>query len=212
MKEQKWKEDSMERDKHLQTSVDNIHSQTKEIMKKRLKCKMHKRADEIMKKIDLSDTKAAEVHAMSSGQIDKLKRMWVEEDIRNRYYKFRKQREKEDRKANENYCKVEREGHVTVFSAIRLENGDEVASAALCIEKNRDQLIGAFCNFRNDFDTLLKNANLKNSAHYWPNLCCKDLSKDEREKDPCKRGYSTRKNCAFRRFAGWEKKQSNPLR
>ena len=53
--------------------------------------------------------------------------------------------------------------------------------------KNRDQLIGAFCNFRNDFDTLLKNANLKNSTHYWPNLCCKDLSKDEREKDPCKR-------------------------
>ena len=66
---------------------------------------------------------------------------------RNRYYKFRKQREKEDRKANENDCKVEREGHVTVFSAIRLENGDEVASAALCIKKTGTNSLEPFVTF-----------------------------------------------------------------
>eukprot|EP00944_MAST-04C_sp_MAST-4C-sp1_P011936 g11936.t1 len=142
------------------------------------------RSDEISKKIDLSGTKAAEVKALSNGQNDKLKRMWAEEDVRKRYTRFRKERGQADRKTSGDDCAKEKTEHIAVFSAIPLKVEVDDKS---CINENRDQLIGAFCNFRKDFDTLLVEAAMKDGAHYWPNICCRSWE-DKGEKDPCKRG------------------------
>eukprot|EP00944_MAST-04C_sp_MAST-4C-sp1_P003074 g3074.t1 len=166
--------------KHVNTRLDVAHTRTNEIIK--TLDLQHKRANEIMKKVDLSDTKAAEVHAMSSGQIDKLKRMWAEEDIRIKYYKLRKHREKADRKANQDFCAREKDERITVFSAVPLKTEVDHLS---CINRNRDELIQAFCNFRQDFDIVLREAGLKTGTYFWPNICCKSWD-DESKKDPCK--------------------------
>ena len=131
--------------------LDNAHTKTNEIIKSL--DLQHKRADEIVKKVDLSDTKAAEVHAMSSGQIDKLKRMWAEEDTRIKYNKFREERQAAERDSNIKYCKAERENHVSLFSAVSMK---EELDDTSCINRNRDELIQAFCNFRKSFDTVLQ--------------------------------------------------------
>merc|ERR1711871_520266 len=48
-----------------------------------------------------------------------------------------------------------------------------------CINKNRDVLMTAFCNFRKGFDAVLQENGLKDGKHYWPNICCKSNSESE---------------------------------
>merc|ERR1711871_942723 len=48
-----------------------------------------------------------------------------------------------------------------------------------CINKNRDVLLTAFCNFRKGFDAVLQENGLKDGKHYWPNICCKSNNDSE---------------------------------
>merc|ERR1711871_134508 len=99
--------------------------------------------------------------------------MWASEDIRIKYNKERAKRESDDQKSNMHDCKrekMENDG-MLIFTATPLE--DEIDDKA-CINKNRDRLVQAFCNFRTDnFDMILRRHGLENGRHYWPNICCK---------------------------------------
>ena len=150
--------------------LDNAHKRADEIIKSI--GLSNKRADEIMKVVDTSKTKADEVHAAANGQHAKLKRMWASEDVRIKYEKLRASRVKDDALANQNDCANEKAKLMTVFSTVALK---EEVDENTCINRNRDELIEAFCNFRSDFDTVLEQRGLNNSKHYWPNICCKDV-------------------------------------
>ena len=119
----------------------------------------------------------------------KLKRMWASEDVRIKYNEESAAREEADSISNKQACSNEKKGRISVFSAVPLK--EEVDDKA-CINRNRDELIEAFCNFRTEFEVkVLKQQGLKNGTHYWPNICCKEW-KDKsggpgKKEDPCKR-------------------------
>jgi hypothetical protein len=141
-----------------------------------------KSANKITEDIKSSRTQSEEVKSLATGQIAKLRRMWSTEDVRIKYAKQRRSRERADAKANKGYCKNEKHGHISIFSAVPLN--EEIDSNS-CINKNRDELIEAFCNFRQSFfDDYSKNVGLKNGQHYWPNICCKPFGKSK-ETDQC---------------------------
>ena len=79
----------------------------------------------------------------------KLRRMWANEDVRQNY---EKRRLDEDVQVGKSSCVKDRKEGVVVFPAVTL---DEEVDDKTCINKNRDKLIEAFCNFRNDFDDVL---------------------------------------------------------
>merc|ERR1711871_747108 len=107
-----------------------------------------------------------EAKIMANGQLAKLRRMWANEDARQKY---EKRNLLPIQKREQSRCKVEN-GGVTVFSAVAL---DEEVDDVTCINKNRDKLVQAFCNFRKRFDVVLQQSGLKDGKYYWQNICCK---------------------------------------
>ena len=115
-----------------------------------------------------------EAKLMANGQLAKLRRMWANEDARQKYEKRNLAPIREREKSR---CKAEN-GGVTVFSAVALDMDEEMDDKT-CINKNRDVLLTAFCNFRKGFDAVLQRSGLKDGKHYWPNICCKSNNDSE---------------------------------
>ncbi len=184
------KKDLVEHEKRL----DNLHRRSFEVIKALKMSHVEatgiknnirstaKNANNIMKDIKSSRTQSEEVKSLAAGQIAKLRRMWSSEDIRIKYAKLRRYRERADANANKGYCENEKHGHVSIFSAVPLN--EEIDSKS-CINRNRDELIEAFCNFRQSFfDVYSNDMGFKNGQHYWPNICCKPFG-ESKEKDQC---------------------------
>ena len=132
--------------------------------------KAHVQTKSIIKLVETSKSKADEVEAMAAGQIAKLRRSWANEDVRTKYEALRLQRVLKESKMETQNCNTDQKNHIVIFPAIALQ---EEVDEKTCINKNRDEVIEAFCNFRGEFDKVLKNRNLKDTKHYWPNICCK---------------------------------------
>ena len=137
---------------------------------------------------------------LANGQIAILQRPWASLDTRHAYEKRNLDKQKH---AGESSCARDRRRGIVVFPAVVL---DEEKDDKSCINKNRDKLVQAFCNFRDSFDSVLTGRRLKSGKHYWPNICCKEES--DAGKDSCidPSGKIKREPCAV---CGKEKAQAH---
>eukprot|EP00942_MAST-04A_sp_MAST-4A-sp1_P015099 g15099.t1 len=170
--------------------LDSLHSQSREVIHSL--DLSHKATGEILTVVNASKTKADEVHAAASGQLAKLRRTWASEDVRIKYEKLLAARGKIDAEANKNDCITEKAKGISIFPAVVL---DEEVDDKSCINRNRDELVEAFCNFRNQgFDSFLSQHGLNNGKYYWKNICCKSKTLNNTEKDPCEISDVPREN------------------
>jgi hypothetical protein len=135
-----------------------------------LAVKAHERTKAVVDELD-------DAKLLANGQIAKLQRPWASLDTRHAYEKRNLDKQKH---AGESSCARDRRRGIVVFPAVVL---DEEKDDKSCINKNRDKLVQAFCNFRDSFDSVLTGRGLKSGKHYWPNICCKEGS--DAGKDSC---------------------------
>ncbi len=116
---------------------------------------------------------------ISSRQPNKLQRMVATMQVRSDYNNMRKDRASQYQRHGEKACEHEvkvqnvhkkEERRMQIISAITLHGEIDENT---CLSTNRDELISAFCNFRNDFDAILSKQKIdKDGKDLWPNICC----------------------------------------
>jgi hypothetical protein len=125
----------------------------------------------------LADAKADEVRNKAHGNVNKLIRSWVEDDVRKDYEALR-QRNAEKKEYDETtHCQDEEKDGIALLSTVKLGMDEEVDNTT-CADKNRDILIGKFCNFRRRLDVVLKDRKTTGKMLF-PNICCKEDKYDD---------------------------------
>jgi hypothetical protein len=102
---------------------------------------------------------------------------------------LRKKREADDKKSQQQFCVDEQnaihdtnmKNRIQVFPVVPFKKED--IDKTSCLLMNRDRIITAFCQFRQDFKTTLIDHQIEtNPKIYWPNICCA-TSGDDCNKD-----------------------------
>jgi hypothetical protein len=136
---------------------------------------------QIVSVVDASDTTKA-----------KLARNIAEANIQATYNRQQSNRLRSDMKAEMTYCerqrtpvgeKKEDKGSamgMVVFPTVHME---EERDSTACLNINRDMAVNAYCNFRQDFDEVLRAFGLYNDTTasgkaFWPNICCASVKDD----------------------------------
>lgn len=131
--------------------------------------------------VDASDTTKA-----------KLARNIAEANIQAIYNRQQSNRLRSDMKAEMTYCerqrtpvgeKKEDKGSamgMVIFPTVHME---EERDSTACLNINRDMAVNAYCNFRQDFDDVLRefglyNKKMASGKAFWPNICCASVKDD----------------------------------
>jgi hypothetical protein len=119
----------------------------------------------------------------------RLRRKWTTKDIISKYDQRVLDQRKNLTGLKSNDCKKETKRSFSkesmlVFPAVPMEventmpDSDE-NDGVNCLEINRDSVVNAYCEFRQEFDETLKDYDISNkSKDFWPNICCASLEKD----------------------------------
>ena len=134
--------------------------------------RVHKRQGEIIHEVAKADAKADEVRTKAHGNVNKLIRSWVEDDVRKDYEALRQRNANKKEYDETMHCQDEEKDGITLLSTVKLDMDEEVDDT-ICADKNRDILIGMFCNFRRRLDVVLKDRKTT-GKELFPNICCKE--------------------------------------
>ena len=138
---------------------------------------IHKRQGIIIHEVAKADAKADEVRTKAHGNVNKLIRSWVDDDVRKDYEALR-QRNAEKKEYDETMnCRDEEKHGMALLSTFKLGMDEEVDETT-CANKNREILIGKFCNFRRRLDVVLKDRKTS-GKELFPNICCKEDKYDD---------------------------------
>jgi hypothetical protein len=132
-----------------------------------------KHQGESMKNIQKTQNQVNKFVKMSDEERAVIKSAMAENDIRDKNFELRKNRKKNDKKTQEQFCLAETnaKNRIHVFPAIPLKTKD--IDDKTCLLINRDAIVTAFCQFRQDFKTTLTDHGITTHPKtFWPKICC----------------------------------------
>ena len=138
----------------------------------------------VAKDLGVSTSKADETDLAVAGDIPTLKRSWADINTRLKYKERRRKEKMDNVISNAINCANQKKKMISVFPVVELREEMDTTS---CIGRNRKEIVGSFCNFRNNLEPVLQANGFKSGIYYWPNICCKMLnaSKSEEGSDLC---------------------------
>jgi len=115
---------------------------------------------------------------ISEGLMSPLRRAWQTQKIRERYRELTERDGEKNVDVRGDWCEQEQRKGLTVVNAVELEGEVDVTK---CMLRNRDELVEAFCNFKDHIDRMLVQGRVKKTAtDFFPNICCDKIQTCDR--------------------------------
>eukprot|EP00944_MAST-04C_sp_MAST-4C-sp1_P013671 g13671.t1 len=134
-------------------------------------------SDHVRKKFDAIQAMLNKQKEVTNDLSVKSLRLWQKEQIRLNHDKMMESRKRQDAVSEGMSCTRDQMHGTVIFPALEVSEEIEKLEDTTCLSSNRDELLGAVCDFTSNLDEIFETESIKLSAKsFFPNICCKERS------------------------------------